>query len=396
MPNNQDDQDEHRQAEAPLSAMHSSSSNYAEYMARLKAGGSSGITGTFGTVSLSNASARLNAVSQRLKAFSENSPAEERQTAADSGKVTRMFTVEDKVGAVYAILSGALDVEAVSNTYGADPASVAHWLEVACRAIEDALKNDSFEVLNKTPPQSPSSRGEEVTAPKKSHQAIEAPAHLNIMSIAAQFQKFYVSSLKEGKHSGISDKFGKASALLVPPIPEPTPISSGLEPKNDSDFQNKAQILQNSMRKFCQNFLSRYLEDGRNGINGNSLRIALSRGSDDSAAKESLVLKELVCASLFIAVLDQGDVDEVPKWLQSFLGHSFIRSDQIIELPKAESIAYTYGEMEDYEICKKVAERAVKSLGVNSYCDEAVLPLYQFLYRSGAQRRDLIQEVLSQ
>ncbi len=124
--------------------MHSSSSNYAEYMARLKAGGSSGITGTFGTVSLSNASARLNAVSQRLKAFSENSPAEERQTAADSGKVTRMFTVEDKVGAVYAILSGALDVEAVSNTYGADPASVAHWLEVACRAIEDALKNDSL------------------------------------------------------------------------------------------------------------------------------------------------------------------------------------------------------------------------------------------------------------
>lgn len=385
-PNNEEDQEA-----TVLGSMQSSTSAYLDYMANLKAGAASGITDNFGTVSLGNASARLNAISQKLMAISQSSS----DSGAQAQTFEKHFSVEDKVGAVYAILSGALDVKAVSDSYGAKPENVAHWLEVACRAIEEALRIDA--AAPNYYPAHPETEKKFVAAESKQEAKVtkDAPAHLNIMSIAADFQKYYINSLKAGKHSGISDKFGKASALLVPPIPAPTPIREGLEPENEVDFQAKAQILQESMRKFCQNFLSNYLEDGRNGKNGKTLSRALSKSSKDESTHELVVLKELVCASLFISVLDQGNVDELPKWLQSFLGHSFIRSDEIIDTPKAEQIAYTYAEMEDYEICKLIAERATRALGVGNYCDSAVLPIYQFLYQSGAERRELIENALS-
>lgn len=398
-----------------LNSMHSLSTNYSRYMESLKAGASSGITDTFGTVTLAKASSRLNALSQRLKALSEETASSNQNSQFTNGTeltcmgqaaVRETFSIDDKVGAVYAILSGALNVQTVAETYGTTPDTITRWVEVACRAIEDSLRDDGNAPIGepKTTIRTStnvSAKESEDKAKERSDQPScriesEPPVHFAIMSIAAEYQKYYVNSLKEGNRSGISDKFGNAASILVPPIPEPTPISNekDFEPKNDVDFNEKAQKLQDSMRLFCQQFLSKFLDDSRQGKHGMSLQALLNRKPDQRLDHEKVFLKELVCASLFVSVLDQGDIEHVPEWVQAFLGRAFFKSSQIIKTPSVEEIMQTYSSMEDYEVCRLIAERCIKRLGLKDVPDSAVLPVYEFLYRSGPQRRELIQQAL--
>jgi transposase-like protein len=403
--------DEDKTVPSTLNSMHSLSTNYSGYMASLKGGASSGITDTFGMVTLAEASSRLNALSQRLKALSEETASSNSNSQPTNGtecptplgraEVRETFSVDDKVGAVYAILSGALNVQTVAETYGTTPDAITRWVEVACRAIEDSLRDvDGAPVTKpKTTVKTSISASSEESIPSdhlSSRNESAPPVHFAIMSIAAEYQKYYVNSLKEGNRSGISDRFGNAASILVPPIPEPTPISNDrdLEPKNVVDFNEKAQKLQDSIRIFCEQFLSKFLDESRQGKHSTSLQALLNRKPDQLLDVEKVFLKELVCASLFISVLDQGDIELVPEWVQSFLGRAFFKSSQIIKTPSVEEIMQTYSSMEDYEVCRLIAERCIKRLGLKDVPDSAVLPVYEFLYRSGPQRRELIQEAL--
>lgn len=399
--------EEDEQAPSTHNSMHSLSSNYSQYMANLKGGASSGITDIFGTVTLAEASSRLSALSQKLKAMSEDGSTPNGKQKPSKEK--KQFSVEDKVGAVYAILSGALNASAVAETYGADRACVTRWVEVACRAIEDSLRKDDISgnandaltanELEKTDAHTTAETREINATPDnlKTSNAKEIPVHFAIMSIAAEYQKFYVKSLKEGNRSGISDKFGKAESLLVPPIPEPTPISKDkkLEPKDNQDFSNKAQHLQDLMRTHCEHFLAGFLRKSREGKYGSKLQTVLNKESLDTKESEKICLKELVCASLFVSVLDQGDIEHVPEWVQAFLGRAFFKSNQIIETPSVNDIMQTYSTMEDYEVCRLIAERCLNRLGLRELSDAAVLPIYEFLYRSGPKRRELIEKALA-
>jgi hypothetical protein len=135
-----------------LGALQSLASGYGEYMAYLKQGGESGISGVFGKVSLEESSRRLEALSQRLGELSQRLPtldttmvsapdSDLEQDSLGSGKKARAkFTVEDMMGAVFAILSSSLTVEQVCLTYGAEEEQVRVWVDLACKSIEISLR----------------------------------------------------------------------------------------------------------------------------------------------------------------------------------------------------------------------------------------------------------------
>jgi hypothetical protein len=120
-----------------LAAMHSLASGYGQYLSYLKSGGKSGITGEFGKILLKEGDR-----------FSENSLRQDCSREAtgthspDTDGSSRIVSVEDKLGAVFAIFSGDASVQDVARSYSVCEALVDRWLEKACLAMEAALSTD--------------------------------------------------------------------------------------------------------------------------------------------------------------------------------------------------------------------------------------------------------------
>jgi hypothetical protein len=138
-----------------MAAMHSLAVGYGQYVSYLKSGGESGISDVFGRISFKEASQRLIAVSQRMSTISRQLEVQESardssqeaeavaEKSATSPDVRDSMTMEDKLGAVFGLFSGALSVQDVCQTYEVSEPTVRKWLEAACRGMEAALREDN-------------------------------------------------------------------------------------------------------------------------------------------------------------------------------------------------------------------------------------------------------------
>ena len=145
---NNDDKSKNKQPVPPseLNAMHSLAVGYGQYVSYLKSGGTSGISEVFGKVSLQADGKKLVTAGHRLTELRRQLKEQENKKNDDAAEpapvTTGSVTVEDKLGAVFGIFSGALSVQDVCQTYQVPEPAVRRWLEIACRGMEAALKED--------------------------------------------------------------------------------------------------------------------------------------------------------------------------------------------------------------------------------------------------------------
>ena len=136
-----------KEAPAEFGALNAMAVAYKEYLSYLKDGGRSGISEMFGKLSIGEISRRLNSVSQSLQIVSHGMESEESKhssaTQAEEGDKSASCTVEDKMQAVFEIISGAATLQDISNRHGVGEEETRRWLEVAFQGMEAALRLDT-------------------------------------------------------------------------------------------------------------------------------------------------------------------------------------------------------------------------------------------------------------
>lgn len=226
----------------------------------------------------------------------------------------------------------------------------------------------------------------------------QPPGHLTLMSITSAGYKHYLTYLKKGGTSGISDIFGSAAVLFgqtANEAPKPTPLpkdrrwelETGDEPARRELYL--AQITFNQCRELVEGLLSRC----RAGDFGEPAQKLAKGGVSDACVDKAA--KELACISIFLMILDQGGPEPVADWLQAFLGRAFLNVDQICAEPPAGDLMDTLaGEPFDYNVCKVAARGARSVLGIDETTASFEAAVQEPLWQSGNLRRDLLISAL--
>ena len=220
----------------------------------------------------------------------------------------------------------------------------------------------------------------------------DPPGHLGMMWLSSAGYKSYLTNLRKGGKSGISNMFGSAADILGPGSPTGTPLSPDVPPPAK---ERKKRYLYFALliNTLCRDFVNAYLAKIRSGELGAEASNVIQEGVPDSQITG--VSKELTCISIFVMMLDQDC--EVSDWLQLCLGESFMAADRLGSEPSADSLMDALqSEPFDYGICDKTATNICRTLGLKKAGQAVRTPVHQFLVESGPQRRDCLQAALTE
>ncbi len=221
----------------------------------------------------------------------------------------------------------------------------------------------------------------------------EPPGHLGMMWLSSAGYKSYLTNLRKGGKSGISNMFGSAADILGPGRPAGTPLSPDVSPPVKEGRKKRYLYFSLLINALCRDFVNAYLAKCRAGDLGAEASKVIQQGVPESQIKS--ISKELTCISIFVTMMDQDG--EVPDWLQLCLGESFLAADQLYSEPSADSLMEALqSEPFDYGICDKTATKICHSLGLQKAGQAAHTPVHQFLVESGLQRRDCLQQALTE
>lgn len=125
---------------AQLTALDAMAHAYKGYVAYLKEAGPSGITGQFGKLNFQEKSQVLELITTSAKHGAlQRDLATKPKAPIDSDSCT----IEDKMQAIFEILTGSTTLQDISQHYGVDEARVRKWVEIAFQGIEAALRAEA-------------------------------------------------------------------------------------------------------------------------------------------------------------------------------------------------------------------------------------------------------------
>jgi hypothetical protein len=220
----------------------------------------------------------------------------------------------------------------------------------------------------------------------------ETPSHLMMLRFRTLGYQKYVSGLKRGKTSGISDVFGSAEDFFADDVEiEPAPRLDlfTLEPVGAEDYKRRAIFFAHFMRISCRDFLRDHICDCQEGAYGPEIKKQALLFDSDELFNDSL--KELSGVSVYLTVLEQGVLEDESNWLQGFLSSSLNILDRMVVGPSLIAIMEKYDYFEIPKVCQKAATSIGDRLDLGLLGDSAWSSVRRFLLTSGQARHDFLK-----
>lgn len=195
---------------------------------------------------------------------------------------------------------------------------------------------------------------------KKKKIAKAMPGSMILIYARARAYQQYISGLKGGKRSGISQVFGSAEDLFsdefeIPPTPkiDVAAIEYGTE-----ENQWRALFLADILQGHAQQVLKDHIARCRSGEFGQQT----AKASKDKIKQETvpMVVKEFCSLYLYLAAIEQGVLEEAtPEWLQEFFGLSISILDMDFPGRSVDEIMQSF----DYCDVGKLSQKLASSIG---------------------------------
>lgn len=224
----------------------------------------------------------------------------------------------------------------------------------------------------------------------------EAPDHMFMFQARVKGYQIYMSRLKKGGTSGISDLFGSAEELFSDPVEvQPPPVLDlpASNPPPADEMRPRAIYLGRKTRAGTGDFLRDHLERCERGELGTATKKKALAFEDTKAF--SAAVKELACVSLYLTAIEQELLKAEGHWAQSLIGGAISAVDKMLAGPPAETIMEKYDFFEIGKVCQKAASATGDRLGLGLVGDPAWNAVRKFLLGNGANRYQLLASTLS-
>lgn len=234
-----------------------------------------------------------------------------------------------------------------------------------------------------------SAAGEQIRGP-------EAPDHLFDMELGVKSYQHYLTHLRKGGKSFVSEQFGSAEDLFSGGIEIPTPTIldvSGLKPESDNEFFTRALFFTQSVRKYCRDFLVDHIGRCMTGEFGTKACKISNQGVDPQGY--SAAMKELICASIYLTSIEQSGTN-TPEWLGELLGAGLSVVDKLVVGPPVGQIMERLSAVQGYKCCQKAATSMCEGMQIGSVGCGTWTAINEFLHESCHMRYDVLKAALSE
>lgn len=223
----------------------------------------------------------------------------------------------------------------------------------------------------------------------------DAPSHLNFFSIRAKGYQSYLSNLKGGGKSGISENFGCAETLFATTIDTP-PVeildTAGLAP-TEEELPARANLFADKVFEECYEYAMGFTQKAGKGEFGPEVKKANKKGIPlDQLAG---AVKELSCVFAYLAAIEQQilDADE-PTWQQEVFGNIMVCLDKLLPDPTCDRVLGKYGNVDAEMLCLKAATGFSQLLGISDLGDLGWVATHEYLVRSHTNRTKWLKQAL--
>ena len=224
----------------------------------------------------------------------------------------------------------------------------------------------------------------------------DAPSHMLLLAARARAYQDYMSQLKGGSRSGISDVFGSAEDLFSAPVDVPPVLkldTTKLRPGED-ELPLRSFYLARLHIKAAQAFLTAHMSACRRGDYGDFARQQAQK--DVPTPVLSAAAKALSCVTGYLTALEQGILDESDEtWQQEIFGNFMLALDKLLPEPSCDEVLQQYGQFEFSKICQKLPSGLAVTIGFGETGDPSWNAFRQFLLCGGNERHDIWKNSLA-
>ncbi len=222
-----------------------------------------------------------------------------------------------------------------------------------------------------------------------------APSHLNMLQVRVKGYQAYMSKLKGGGRSGISENFGSAEALFASPIDAP-PIqildTSTLQP-SEEELPVRANTFADLIFEAGYEFAMDHTRKCSNGLYGPDVAKIAKKGIPVSQLGSAV--KEISCVVAYLTALEQKILDsEEQTWQQELFGNIMMCLDKLLPDPSCDVVLGKYGHLDAELLCLKAATGFGQLLGVSEMGDLAWSATREYLVLSSPTRFSYLKQAL--
>lgn len=230
------------------------------------------------------------------------------------------------------------------------------------------------------------------TGPDKS-----MPSNMILIYARARAYQQYISGLKSGKKSGISQMFGSAEDLFsddveLPPTPKVDVAAVELGTQEESQW--RSLYLVDQLQLHSNNMMKDHVGRCRSGSLGQEAMKAAKSKVDGETIK--IVMKEVCSLYVYLIAIEQGVFEsDAPEWLQEFFGRSVSVTDMEMPGRSVDEIMSGFDYCEVGKLSQKLASSIGKHLGFGAVGEVAWNDLRKRILSDGMLRFELFERSLS-
>jgi hypothetical protein len=164
-------------------------------------------------------------------------------------------------------------------------------------------------------------------------------------------------------------------------------ITAQFEPDSEQSRADRALFFATAVSMFCAKGIQALIAHCEKGSGQENLTSQISETTQGEA------IKELVCLTLLIALLEQSN-EEAP-WLKSYFADCYKVTDQLFPLPLASSVVASAQGLGPEDICQISSMNLCYKLGLGATVEDASIYIGQLLTKSQGFRSELLRFTLT-
>lgn len=231
---------------------------------------------------------------------------------------------------------------------------------------------------------------------KRSELEKSMPSSMILIHTRAQAYRRYVSGLKGGKRSGISQMFGSAEDLFSDDVelpPTPKIDAAAIELGTREENQWRTLYLIDRLRKHANKMMKEHVRRCRAGEFGPETQKAFK---PVGAAVVSVVIKESCALYLYLTAIEQDVFEEnAPQWLQEYFGLAVSVLDMDLPGRSVEDIMSAFDYCDVGKLSQKLASSVGKHVGFGSVGEHAWNDLRKRILGDGPLRYGYFESSLT-
>lgn len=178
------------------------------------------------------------------------------------------------------------------------------------------------------------------------------------------------------------------------------------EPQTPEQMRKRSFWFATALGIDCANVLTAYANYCQNISNGSAEEqlksiVSIENGrtvdkeGNDFLKKREIAVKEMICQSIFMTLLEQGGID-APEWMSTFAMQAWQAADRIYAEPTSKEVMDKYKDLKTVEDNAQATSASIcLSLGLGNSKEDAMVRLGWLLQMRRKNRMNLLHTALS-